>query len=104
MSRGVQPTVDAICRERQAQDWATAYRWLCQRRQHAPANADVWDVRSRWAQQYARWLDTVLAGEYRLSPMQVYRRRNQRWVQWSAQDARVLKWVALQIGVSLPRP
>ncbi|CAI0837921.1 Retron-type reverse transcriptase [Serratia quinivorans] len=90
--------------ERQARDWATAYRWLCQRRQQAPANADVWDVRFRWPLQHARWLDTVQAGEYRLSPMQVYRRRNKSGVQWSAHDALVLKWVAMQVEASLPRP
>ncbi|WP_420284047.1 reverse transcriptase domain-containing protein [Serratia liquefaciens] len=35
--------------------------------------------------------------------MQVYRRRNKRWVQWSAHDALVLKWVAMQIEDQLPR-
>lgn len=96
-------TVDATCRERQAQEWAAAYRWLCQRRQHAPPNADVWDLRFKWPQQQFQWLKRVLAGEYRLSPMQVYRRRNTSWVQWSAHDALVLKWVAIQIAGKLPR-
>ncbi|AKG72464.1 transposase [Serratia fonticola] len=87
-----------------AQHWEQAYRWLCQRRQHAPVNADIWDLRFRWPQQQVRWLNRVLAGEYRLSPMQVYRRRHRCWVQWSAHDALVLKWVAMCIEAHLPRP
>lgn len=35
--------------------------------------------------------------------MQVYRRRNKSWVQWSAHDALVLKWVAMQVDGKLPR-
>ncbi len=85
-------------------DWVQSYKWLCQRRQHAPANADVWDLRFQWPHQQAPWLDKVLAGEYRLSPMQVYRRRHRCWVQWSAHDALVLKWVSMRIASSLPRP
>ncbi|HGM6755382.1 TPA: reverse transcriptase domain-containing protein [Serratia marcescens] len=85
------------------QAWERAYRWLCRRRQHAPPNADVWDLRFKWPQQQFQWLNRVLAGGYRLSPMQVYRRRNKRWVQWSAHDALVLKWVAIQIEEQLPR-
>ncbi|ALL40508.1 transposase (plasmid) [Serratia marcescens] len=80
-----------------------AYRWLCQRRQHAPPNADVWDLRFKWPQQQFQWLNRLLAEEYRLSPMQVHRWRNKRWVQWSAHDALVLKWVAMQVVDQLPR-
>ncbi|MEB7886352.1 hypothetical protein [Serratia fonticola] len=39
----------------------------------------------------------------RLSPIQVYRRRNKSWVQWSAHDALVLKWAAMQVEEQLPR-
>ncbi|MGP0836049.1 hypothetical protein [Serratia sp. CY85251] len=85
------------------QAWERAYRWLCRRRQHAPPNADVWDLRFKWPLKQFQWLNRVLAGEYRLSPMQVYRRRNKSWVQWSAHDALVLKWVAIQIEEQLPR-
>ncbi|UTO02331.1 hypothetical protein [Serratia nematodiphila] len=31
--------------------WQAAYRWLCQRRRHAPPNADIWHLRFHWAQQ-----------------------------------------------------
>lgn len=83
-------------------DWEQAYQWLCLRRQHAPANADVWDLRFNWPNRRTQWLNRVLAGEYRLSPMQFYLRHNKSWVQWSAHDALVLKWVALQIVDKLP--
>jgi len=84
-------------------DREAAYRWLCRRRQHAPANADVWDLRFRWPQRQRQWLDIVLTGKYRLSPMQLYRRQGKSWVQWSAMDALVLKWVAMQVAPLLPR-
>nr|WP_154325406.1 reverse transcriptase domain-containing protein [Pantoea sp. 201603H] len=85
-------------------DWQDAYQWLCRRRQHAPPDADVWDVRFKWPQHHAQWLNTVLAGRYRLSPMQVRRGYGRTWVQWSAMDALVLKWAALQVEPMLPRP
>lgn len=88
--------------EQQVHDWVSAYRWLCQRRQHAPTNADVWDVRFKWPTLKAQWLALVLAGKYTLSPMQVFHRYGRHWVQWSAQDALVLKWVAMQVGGKLP--
>lgn len=42
------------------------------------------------------------AGTYRLSPMQVAGRGADRKVMWGAQDAVVLKWVALQLSGVLP--
>ena len=84
-------------------DWEAAWRWLCQRRRHAPPNADVWDVRFKWPQHHERWLNSVLAGQYRLSPMRVWRRPGNSGVQWSALDALVLKWVTLQVERVLPR-
>lgn len=47
-------------------------------------------------------LDSVRAGQYRLTPMQVHRHYGRSWVQWSAQDALVLKWVAIQVASQLP--
>ncbi|QNQ55445.1 reverse transcriptase domain-containing protein [Serratia liquefaciens] len=86
--------------EQRAQYWELAYQWLCQRRRHASANADIWHLRFHWPSQHEQWLNRVLAGEYRLSPMLVWKKR----IQWSAQDALVLKWVALQVEGTLPRP
>ncbi|MEX3174717.1 reverse transcriptase domain-containing protein [Serratia quinivorans] len=104
MSNRVKPTVANTQKEdRATQDWERAYRWLCQRRQHAPPNADVWDLRFHWPHRKAQWLNCVLAGEYRLSPMVVFHRRSRHWVQWSAHDALVLKWVAMRVDGKLPR-
>lgn len=41
-------------------------------------------------------------GVYRLSPMLVHYQRRESWAAWTAQDAWVLKWVALQIAGKLP--
>ncbi|VEA61128.1 Retron-type reverse transcriptase [Serratia plymuthica] len=83
-------------------DWESAYHWLCQRRQHAPANADVWDVRFKWPERKVQWFNTVIAGKYQLTPMQVFHRHGRHWVQWSAHDALILKWVAEQVAGQLP--
>ncbi len=62
----------------------------------------MWDVRFRWSQQHDAWLDRVLGGHCRLSPMQMWRRKRNCGVLWSARDALVLKWVALQLPRLLP--
>lgn len=80
----------------------TAWHWLCERRRHAPAQADVWHLRHHWAVQQQRLLATLLAGEYRLSPMLIVGQKGEQKALWSAQDALVLKWVALQIAPQLP--
>lgn len=48
--------------------------------------------------------DTVTDGRYRLSPMIICGRGRDARAMWSAQDALVLKWVALQVQNTLPRP
>ncbi|VEI61923.1 Retron-type reverse transcriptase [Serratia fonticola] len=83
-------------------DWQAAYQWLCRQRRHAPANADVWHLRYHWQQWGNALFGSVLAGRYRLTPMQVHRRHSRSWVQWCAQDALVLKWVAMQVASLLP--
>ena len=72
--------------------WRKAYEWVCLRRRHYSANADIWHLRFHWSTQSHALLQSVLAGHYRLSAMQVVGKH----AIWSAQDALVLKWVALQ--------
>lgn len=84
------------------QAWAQAYDWLCRQRRHHPANADVWHLRFHWARLAGPLLQRVLAGDYRLSPMQRLGRGEEARVIWSAQDALVLKWVALMVAPWLP--
>lgn len=83
-------------------DWQAAYRWVCRQRRHAPANADVWHLRYHWRLRGRCVFDRVLAGQYRLTPMQVHRSQGRTWVQWNAQDALVLKWVVLRTVSLLP--
>ncbi|HHK8152450.1 TPA: reverse transcriptase domain-containing protein [Serratia marcescens] len=83
-------------------DWLEAYRWLGKRRRHAPPNADIWHLRFHWQAHGEALYQQVRSGQYHLQPMHVYRHHDRSWVQWSAQDALVLKWVTLQVEGQLP--
>ncbi|MEY0231398.1 reverse transcriptase domain-containing protein [Providencia manganoxydans] len=84
--------------------WIVAYQWLCQRRQHYPANADVWHLRFHWDSQGKRLWQAVNNTSYQLKPMQVITAWDGRQsVQWCAEDALVLKWVALCLTPLLPK-
>lgn len=88
--------------ERMAQAW----QWLCEQRAAAPDEADIWQV--RWqhlttdAQSLTALVNRLLRGEYRLSPLQLQGRGADRRAVWGAQDALVLKWVALSLQDWLP--
>ena len=41
-----------------------AFAWLCQRRQHYPDHADVWDLRRNWPRERARIRADLLANRY----------------------------------------
>lgn len=85
-----------------ASDWLAAYLWLYKRRRHAPPNADIWHLRFHWQERREALYRQVCSGNYRLQPMQLHRRYDNSWVQWCAQDALVLKWVAWQVEELLP--
>ncbi|QKJ60698.1 reverse transcriptase domain-containing protein [Serratia fonticola] len=85
-----------------ASDWLAAYLWLYKRRRHAPPNADIWHLRFHWQEHGEALYQQVCSGNYRLQPMQLHRRYDNSWVQWCAQDALVLKWVAWQVEHLLP--
>nr|WP_241392231.1 reverse transcriptase domain-containing protein [Serratia entomophila]ULG10885.1 transposase [Serratia entomophila] len=85
------------------EQWHAAYRWLCRRRNRAPANADVRHLRFHWQTLGPALFCRVTAGHYRLSAMQVMGAPGrERRAQWCAQDALVLKWVALKVEGLLP--
>ncbi|EBF0843297.1 transposase [Salmonella enterica] len=86
------------------QAWNEAWIWLCRQRHHAPVNADIWDLRFHWQRENPRLYRQVLNGEYRLSPLQVFRARrgNVSVAVWSSRDALVLKWTCLMIQGCLP--
>lgn len=84
-------------------DWQTAWCWLRQRRRQAPVNADIWDIWFHWPQEGPRLYQQVNTGTWRLSPLQVFRRRHGGTVAvWSARDALVLKWLTLKLQRCLP--
>ncbi|WP_234704188.1 reverse transcriptase domain-containing protein [Aeromonas veronii] len=78
--------------------WQQAWLWLCLRRRHHPANADIWHLRFHWSRLGPLLWQKLQAGTYRLQPMQ----RLGQYAVWSAPDALVLKWVALMAGPQLP--
>ncbi|MHA0953943.1 reverse transcriptase domain-containing protein [Enterobacter ludwigii] len=83
------------------EQWDKAWPWHTRR--NAPANADIRDLRFYWKQEERRIWASVKAGTYRFSPMRVFRTRGGDGVaQWSARDALVLKYVALNIEGKLP--
>lgn len=83
-----------------------AWQWLCEQRDAAPQDADVWHL--RWQQltegpsHLTDLVHRLLRGGYRLSPLQLCGRGEQRKAVWGAQDALVLKWVALSLQSQLP--
>ena len=83
-----------------------AWQWLCAQRAAAPEGADVWDIRWQHLEAGPTYLadltSRLLRGEYRLAPLQLQGRQTERKAVWGAQDALVLKWVALSIQHLLP--
>lgn len=85
---------------------AQAWQWLCEQRTAALDNADVWHI--RWENLntgeggLTALTHQLLRGDYRLTPLQLQGQNESRKVVWSAQDALVLKWVALCLQHQLP--
>lgn len=79
--------------------WHPAWEWLKTQRQHSPVNADIWHLRFHWQRIAPGLYSRVFAGMYRLTPMRIVNDK----AQWCAQDALVLKWVALRVESLLPQ-
>lgn len=77
-----------------------AMAWLRHQRRNAPVHSDVWHLRHHWERIAPVLQQQLQSGTYRLTPMQVV--GLDRNAMWSAQDALVLKWVALQVTPLLP--
>ncbi|MEQ4691236.1 reverse transcriptase domain-containing protein [Providencia manganoxydans] len=85
-------------------NWVLAYHWLCQRRQHYPANADVWHLRFHWQAKCEVLWQRIRLGQYHLKPMEVITTLDgRRTVQWCAEDALALKWLTLCLTPLLPK-
>ncbi|HII2087080.1 TPA: hypothetical protein ACYZZF_004492 [Escherichia coli] len=77
--------------------------WVFRQRRRAPHNADIWHLRFHQEKDLERIWRQVDNGEYRLLPPQLIRTGKQDdIVLWSAADAMVMKWVALEIKDLLP--
>ena len=79
----------------------TAFDWLCQRRRHFPANADVWHLRFHWAREQVHLVERLRQRRYQFSPLQVVQKADGEVIHlWSARDALVLKTLAdMLVGV-----
>lgn len=85
------PLINRYPRWSPEQAWQLAYDWVCLRRRHYPAHADIWNLRFHWVTQGPTLWALVQQGRYRLRPMQVLGEH----ALWGAADALVLKWLAL---------
>ncbi|WP_254230208.1 hypothetical protein [Vibrio coralliilyticus] len=80
-----------------------AYAWLCKQRQHYPPNADIWSFRHQSERNISALKCKLLAGEYRLSPMQtVTKQDGSSRVIWCAEDALVLKLLTMALQPVYP--
>lgn len=80
-----------------------ALAWLFRQRRRASHNADIWHLRYHREKYLNHIWQQVDNCEYRLLPPQLIRTGKQDdIVLWSAADALVMKWVALEIKDLLP--
>jgi len=80
-----------------------SWKWLCRQRRDYPANADIWHLRFHWHQRLPDILGTVRAGHWRFSAKQrVVKSTGEEVVLWGAEDAFVLKLLALCLQEVLP--
>ena len=80
-----------------------AYQWLCQQRRHWHANADVWELRSRWQHIKPTIQAELLNGTFRFAPMARVTKADGEVIHiWSARDALVLKALTIVLAPHLP--
>ncbi|HFQ8557008.1 TPA: transposase, partial [Escherichia coli] len=80
-----------------------AAEWIYRQRRRASHNADIWHLRFHREKYPERIWQQEDNGEYRLLPPQLIRTGKQDdIVLWSAADAMVMKWVAMEIQDLLP--
>jgi len=72
-----------------------AFQWLCDRRRDYSAHDDVWRLRADWDEIKPRLQEQLRTGTYRLAPVRRIRGTEESLEVWEAQDALVLKAVAI---------
>ncbi len=78
-----------------------SYQWVCQRRKHAGANSDIWDVRLNWSTYKPQLQQTLKSGNFTFEPVKQYRIDGKKISVWSAIDALVLKAMSIVLGEHL---
>jgi len=80
-----------------------AYQWLCKKRAHYPANADIWDLRHHWHRVRKDVINQLVTNTYRFRPLQIIKKRDGNTLAlWGAQDALVIKMLAITLEATLP--
>jgi RNA-directed DNA polymerase len=80
-----------------------AFAWVCRRRRHWPADADVWSFRRGWPGEKQRLKEALLSGRFRFGLLlRVTRADGSEADLWSAGDALVLKALTLVLAGVLP--
>lgn len=72
-----------------------AFEWLCKRRKDYSPNNDVWNLRRNWTEIRPQLRQALLTGNYRFSALDRFRTPGDQIELWSAQDALVLKAMAI---------
>ncbi len=77
----------------------SAYRWLCQQRQHYPDNADIWSFRFDWQKNKQPLLQAINSGLYKFSPLKRLCKANGQIIHlWCSQDALMMKVLSEQLS------
>jgi RNA-directed DNA polymerase len=74
---------------------ATAYRWICARRQHYSPNNDIWDLCHFWEKKQIEIEETLQQDRYKFSPRQQHRFKEETISLYSSADSLVLKSIQL---------
>ena len=86
-----------------AQQWDTAYSWLCKRRCDYPANSDIWHLRFHWLKIKPVLENQLIDGSYQFDALKSVIINNGKTIHlWSSRDALVLKLVTLHLTDVLP--
>ena len=75
-----------------------AYQWICKSSNNVGHNNSVWDLRFNWEKIKEQLKNALLNNTYQLSPLRRYSIAEQTIDCWDAQDAVVLKAIAIVVA------
>ena len=80
-----------------------AFTWLCHRRRHYPADADIWSFRQHWVEEKPRLQADLRAGRFRFGLLsRITDTHGESIDVWAARDALVLKALTWLLAERLP--